>query len=85
MDNWSHWINNTDLIEYIGINDQKLKHTLNTFQHANRINLGIVELGRVFTEQVLSILRGQSWHASEVYNPKGSRQNTIQSKSLAKV
>jgi len=77
--------NDNDLIDYIEINDRKLKHTLNAFQHANRINLGIVELGRIFTEQVLSILCGQSRHASEVYDPKGSRQNTILSKSLAKV
>lgn len=77
--------NNTDFIEYIAINDRKLKHTLNTFQHANRINLGIVELGRIFTEQLLSILRGQSQHTSEVYDPTGNRQNSILSKSLAKV
>ncbi len=73
-----------DIREFINTRDAELKKLLEQFRHQNRVNHGIVEMGRIFTRQILSILRGHA-HNPGLYDPQGSHNNTDSSKSLAKV
>ena len=74
-----------DLDAFIKSRDESLRESLRSFQHENRINMGILELGRIFTAELLSILRGQPSGHCPTYDPKVGRENSPGSKSIAKV
>lgn len=78
------YIGDTELALQIQHRDDKLKASLENFQHHNRINMGILEMGRLFTENMLSILRGQPL-GTGTYGPGGDRGKGPGPKSLAKV
>ena len=73
------------LIKYIETSDASLKKSLQGFQQENRVNMGILELGRIFTAEILSILRGQPITNSGTYDTHGGRDSVLSPKSLAKV
>jgi len=70
---------------FINSRDESLKESLRNFQHENRINMGILELGRIFTADILAILRGQPHGHSPTYNTRGNRDNSPGTKSITKV
>lgn len=70
---------------FIKSRDESLKESLRNFQHENRINMGILELGRIFTADILSILRGQPHGHSPTYDTRGNRDNSPGTKSITKV
>lgn len=64
--------------------DNLLKKRLQDFQHSNRINLGIIELSRILTDQMLNILRGEQ-NNDDLYDPGGTHNKSGFTKSIAKV
>ncbi len=73
------------LLEIVKRYDDSLKNSLLEFQQANRINQGIVELGRIFTRQILNLLRNPTETDSKLYDTDGNAGKSSLSSSLAKV
>ena len=74
-----------DMIIGLGAQWEALFSLMTACQRQNRINGGIVELGRHHMEQVLAVLRGHTGKYSSGYGPEGKTQHGIQSHSLGKV
>ncbi len=63
---------------------EQLKPLLDSVQHQNRINAGIVKVSQDFTQKMLDIVRGQPFQQA-IYNAFGQSKKQSNNQSLAKV
>ncbi len=63
---------------------KQLKTLMDSVQHQNRINAGIVKVSQDFTQKMLDIVRGQPFQQA-MYNAFGQSKKQSNNQSLAKV
>ena len=62
----------------------KLKTMLESIQHQNTVNAGIVTISQEFTQQILNIMRGVNQHQA-TYDQSGNTSNNSGNQYIAKV
>ena len=70
--------------KFLADQHQKLKSLLESIQHKNQINAGILRVSHDFTHQILNILRGVT-PGQATYDSLGNSLNQSGNQSLAKV